>query len=180
MNHRYATKSFIVIVILTCAFLDDVYGQATSLRELLDDFREEPGFDKQLGIAQQIVGLGDTDALPALEEWLHHEDRHIRGNAAFAFAGLGDVRGLTTIFEMLDDLSDRPLGQGMPGIAGNVSIDRWWIPAQIEADRYYAVHLLGLLGDARATRVLRPLLSDREIGYKVEWALGEISAARRR
>ncbi|MBS0613604.1 MAG: HEAT repeat domain-containing protein [Proteobacteria bacterium] len=45
---------------------------------------------------------------------------------------------------------------------------------QITADRYYAVHLLGELRDARAVGALLPLLDDDQINYKVAWALGEI------
>jgi HEAT repeat protein len=45
---------------------------------------------------------------------------------------------------------------------------------QKRQDRYYAVHVLGLLKDKRAVPDLIPFLKDTEINYKVAWALGEI------
>jgi len=45
---------------------------------------------------------------------------------------------------------------------------------QIQSDRYYAVHLLGELKDAKAIPVLVPLLNDSELNYKVPWSLGQI------
>jgi HEAT repeat protein len=51
------------------------------------------------------------------------------------------------------------------------------LPAQIDADRYYAVHLLGELKDQRAIPVLAPLLKDEKVNYKVALALGEIGGA---
>jgi len=109
--------------------------------------------------------------LQRLEPWLDHEDRHVRGNAAFVFAGLGEARGLESIGLMLTDRSPRPKGQGIPA-------DRFSVAGQIRADRYYAVHLLGELEDSRALDLLIPLLDDGEINYKVAWALGEIGDAR--
>lgn len=124
---------FCVVFALTCGIFDDVHGQrAALLPELLDKFREAPDFLEQLEIAQQIVELGNDGALSALEECLHHEDRHIRGNAAYVFAKFGDVRGLRTLFEILDDRSDRPFGQGIPGVVlgPHTSADRWWVPSR--------------------------------------------------
>jgi len=82
-----------------------------------------------------------------------------------------------TIYEILDDRSDRPLGQGIPAVAGNLSVDRWWLKSQIVADRYYAVHLPGELGDPAAIPVLERLRDDAEVGYKVPWALDQIPFA---
>lgn len=175
MNRQYALLS--LLLASTCGTFDDVHAQpATELPRLLGEFREAPDFLNQFEAAQQIVELGNGDALAALEGWLHHEDRHIRGNAAYVFAGLGDQRGFTTLFQILDDHSDRPLGQGMPGIVGNTSVDGWWISSQIRADRYYAVHLLGLLGNREGAPVLTALLNDPELGEKTQWALDKIRA----
>ena len=110
-------------------------------------------------------------ALQRLAPWLTHEDRHLRGNAALVFAGLGDPRGFETIRFMLFDRSERLEGQGIP--TAGFSVVR-----QIRSDRYYAVHLLGELKDVRAVEPLIPLLEDHEINYKVAWALGEIGDAR--
>jgi HEAT repeat protein len=50
--------------------------------------------------------------------------------------------------------------------------------AQIGTDRYYAVHLLGRLGDSKSVDALVPLLSDDDVNYNVAWALGEIGDPR--
>ncbi len=104
--------------------------------------------------------------LPSLVDWLTNEDRHIRGNVAFIFAGLGDPRGLQVITDILTDRSDRP----HPGVGGGNRT----LQAQIIQDRYYAVHLLGELRDPRAIPILIPLLKDADINYKVPWALGQM------
>jgi HEAT repeat protein len=146
-----------------------------SAAELLAQFDSEPAFWRQAEIAQRIVALGDSRILARLEHRLSDEDRHVRGNAALIFAGLGDGRGFSVISAMLTDASDRPEGQGIPVIIGMVGSDGRLLRAeQIKADRYYAVHLLGKLKDPRALPVLIPLLSDESINYKVAWALGEI------
>ena len=112
--------------------------------------------------------LRDTTILKQLEPYLGDVDRHVRGNAAFVFAGLGDDRGFDVIRSILQDRSSqRPEGQGMPG--GN-----WSVEAQIASDRYYAVHLFGDLKDVRAVPILIPLLKDRQVNEIVPWSLGEI------
>jgi HEAT repeat protein len=148
-------------------------GQNPSLAELQDQF-QTTNVSRQLDVGKQIANVGDVRALLVLESWLGHEDRHLRGNAAWVFASLGDARGFETLRLILTDRSYRPLGQGIPVVAGNMSAPAWWLPSQIEADRYYAVHLLGQLKDPRAFEVLVPLLDDTTINYKVAWALGEI------
>src|SRR5205085_12704356 len=86
---------------------------------------------------------------------------------AFIFASLGNRGGLDAITAILSDPSDRSEGQGIPG-------GRWSLEGQIDADRYYAVHLLGELKDISTVSILAPLLNDSRINYKVAWALGEI------
>jgi HEAT repeat protein len=163
-----------------CA-MGGAHAQPTNeLSSLLAEFREASDFLNQLETAQKLVDLGDAKAVPPMEVWLEDEDRHVRGNAAFVLAGLGEQRGLAPLFEILDDYSDRPLGQGMPGIVGNTSVDGWWIRSQIRADRYYAVHLLGLLGNREAIPRLTVLASDPELSEKAAWALNEIRAGRSR
>jgi HEAT repeat protein len=144
---------------------------------LLDQF-QTTNFSRQLEVGKQIANLGDVGALPVLESWLTHEDRHLRGNAALVFASLGDGRGFDALRGILTDRSYRPLGQGIAFVAGNMAAPAWWMPAQIGADRYYAVHLLGQLKDPRALDLLVPLLDDAEINYAVAWALGEIGDRR--
>lgn len=137
-----------------------------STEALIEAFKSEKSFSRQFEIANAIVERGDVGVLPALETWLHHDDRHLRGNAAFVFARLGDVRGFQVITDILTDRSDRSHGF----IAGG----NWTLQGQIREDRYYAAHLLGDLRDPKAIPILVPLLRDDEINYIVPWALGEI------
>jgi len=135
--------------------------------ELVQRFRAEKVFWKQAEIAKDLIALHDKSVLLDLAPWLTHEDRHIRANVAYVFAALGDDRGFDSLTAILHDFSNRPIAQGGP--AYNPSVRQ-----QIEDDRYYAVHVFGLLKDARAVGVLVPLLQDKSIGYNVAWALGEI------
>jgi len=135
--------------------------------DLLRQFTSEKVFWKQLEIARKLVATRDRSVLSDLEVGLNDDDRHLRGNVAFVFAGLGDERGFTVITSILYDRFDRPQGQGQSG-------GRYTVEAQIRADRYYAVHLLGTLKDRRAVPILIPLLTDIKLNYKVTWALGEI------
>ncbi len=146
-----------------------------SAAELLKQFKNEQVFWRQFEVAKKIVALHDLSMLQELSGWLNHDDRHLRGNAAFIFAGLGDDRGFKIINAMLNDRSDRPAGQG---IAGAASDGRCHVAQQIAADRYYAVHLFGDLKDSRAVPILVPLLRDEEVHYIVPWALGEIGDKR--
>src|SRR5439155_21677562 len=124
--------------------------------ELLHQFETITLFWRQFEVAKAMVAGKDTSVLPKLQSWLTHEDRHLRGNAAFVFAGFGDSRGFEVIAAILGDYAARPAGQGIPG-------GRWSLPGQIRADRYYAAHLLGDLKDPRAVAILVPLLKDSEV-----------------
>jgi HEAT repeat protein len=138
-------------------------------------FKSEKVFWQQFLIAQQIVERHDAGAIPSLIGWLTHQDRHIRGNAAFIIGRLGDPRGFQVIADILADRSDRPEGQGIPGVAGD---GRYHVAPQIAADRYYAARLLGNLRDPQAVPILVSLLKDPEVNYVVPWALGEIGDKR--
>ncbi len=59
-------------------------------------------------------------------------------------------------------------------ILKNTDPEGWWIREQVLADRYYAVHLLGVLRHPQAVDALLPLAADEELGTKVRWALVEI------
>jgi HEAT repeat protein len=139
--------------------------------DLLRQFVNERVFWKQFEIARKLVATQDRSVLSVLEVWLNDDDRHLRGNVAFVFAGLGDERGLPVIVAMLKDPSDRPEGQGQ---AWGSSDGRYHVEQQIRADRYYAVNLLGHLKDRRAVPILIPLLTDIQLKEEVPWALGEI------
>lgn len=149
--------------------------RSLSTASLVEQFKSEKVFWRQFTIAKEIVDRRDPSVLPSLVTWLSHEDRHIRGNAAFIFGGLGDPRGFQVITEILADRSNRPEGQGIPGVAGD---GRYRVERQIAADRYYAVHLLGDLRDPRAIPILVPLLKDPEVTSIVPWALGQIGDKR--
>jgi hypothetical protein len=142
-----------------------------SRRELLDRFKEENVFRRQLEFGQVLAAASDRDAIVELETWLTHDDRHLRGNAAVVIGWLGDPRGFNIIAEILADRSPRPPGQGISG-------GKWSVQAQIRADRYYAAHLLGDLKDPRGVALLIPLLDDRDVHYVVPWSLAEIGDRR--
>lgn len=142
---------------------------------LVEQFKGEKVFWRQFAIAREIVDRHDASVLPSLVGWLSHEDRHLRGNAAFIVAGLGDARGFQVITDILSDRSDRPEGQGIPTASSD---GRYRVARQIAADRYYAANLLGSLRDQRAVPILVALLKDAEVNSTVPWALGQIGDMR--
>jgi HEAT repeat protein len=141
--------------------------QQRSATELVAQFNANQAFWEQFEVATKIAELRDPGILPLLKPWLSHPDRHLRGNAAFVFARLGDNQGFEIIKAILEDSSDRPPGQGVPG-------GPWSLKGQIASDRYYAVHLLGDLKDPRGLELLIPLLKDEDVNWIVPWSLGEI------
>lgn len=154
------------------------WAPAPETARLVERFTSEPVFWKQFDRAKALADTGDRVVLGLIEWLLVDEDRHIRANAAYVYARLGDERGFEVLEEILADRSERPLGQGIPGTTGNLDTPGWWMRRQIEADRYYAVHLLGELRDSRALDLLVPRLDDGDINDKVAWALGLIGDRR--
>src|SRR5436190_12132569 len=146
-----------------------------TVNALVDQFKTEKIFWKQMDVAKAIVEKRDASVLPQLADWLRQEDRHIRGNVAFIFGSLGDPRGLLTIADILTDRSQRSEAQG---IAMAPSDGRYRFEQQVAADRYYAAHLLGDLRDPRGIALLVPLLHDRETQSIVPWSLGQIGDKR--
>jgi hypothetical protein len=142
---------------------------------LVEQFKNETVFWKQIEIAKVIARKHDASVLPLLADWLGHQDRHIRGNVAFIFASFGDPRGLQTIADILADRSERPEGQGIPTASSD---GRYRFDRQVAADRYYAAHLLGDLRDPRGVALLVPLLDDSETQSIVPWSLGQIGDKR--
>ena len=142
---------------------------------LVEQFKNEMVFWKQVEIAKTIAGKRDASVLPPLTDWLDHQDRHIRGNVAFIFASFGDPRGLQTIADILADRSERPEGQGIPTASSD---GRYRFERQVASDRYYAAHLLGDLRDPRGIVLLAPLLDDFETQSIVPWSLGQIGDKR--
>jgi HEAT repeat protein len=145
--------------------------RALPSQELLNRFRQEPVFWRQLEIGRGLAATGDRDVVVALAPWLTHEDRHIRGNVALVLGWLGDPRGFTTIAEILADRSERSAGQG-------IATANWSARAQVRSDRYYAAHLLGDLEDPRGVALLVPLLNDPDTSSIVPWSLAEIGDGR--
>jgi HEAT repeat protein len=174
------TNIKIILAIMVSSFVVPAFGQQGRQRspatdELLRQFTSEKIFWKQFEIAKKIVASRDTSVLGDLGEWLNDDDRHLRGNVAFVFAGLGDERGFPVIAAILKDRSDRPEGQGQATVSSD---GRYHVAEQVRADRHYAVILLGNLKDPRAVPMLAPLLHDSEVRYSVPWALGEIGDRR--
>ena len=167
--HRHAQPILMVFILLAIWGLASGQrtGQVASAVELVEQFKTSRIFWQQFEVAVKLVKLHDTSVLEQLQPYLRDQDRHVRGNAAYILAELGDDRGFEVIKAILTDRSERPEGQGFPG--GN-----WTLGVQISADRYYAVHLFGDLKDVRAVAILVPLLDDSEVNYIVPWALGEI------
>ncbi len=136
--------------------------------ELLRQFEGERVFWRQFEVGRAIVAANDASVLPRLEPWLTHEDRHLRGNAAFIFASLGDPRGFKVVVAILDDRTEARAIQEISSV-GLPSVR-----TQIRQDRYYAAHLLGDLKDPRGVAILVPLLKDPDVSYIVPWSLGQI------
>ena len=139
-----------------------------SVSGLVEQFESTTIFWKQFEVAKKIVALNDESVLQHLEPWLSNEDMHLRGNAAFIFASLGDDRGFQVIESILQDRSSKRLVVEIDD-TGRPSLGR-----QVRTDRYYAVHLFGDLKDSRAVPILIPLLKDQDVREGVPWSLGEI------
>ena len=145
--------------------------ETLSYRQLLHRFKTEKVFFSQFEIGRALAAANNRGAIAELEAWLKHDDRHLRGNAAFVVGRLGDPRGFETIAAILADRSARSAGQGFA--TGN-----WTVQGQIRADRYYAAHLLGDLKDPRGIDLLISLLNDEDVVYIVPWSLAEIGDRR--
>ena len=157
----------VILILLTCLTPRLAMGQRNRLAdELVEQFNSNRIFWQQFEVAKKLVELHDNTVLGPLKTYLNHDDRHVRGNAAFVFAALGDDRGFEVIRAILSDRSDRPRGQTAGG--------NWSLGEQIRNDRYYAAHLFGDLKDARALPILVPLLNDQQVNWIVPWSLGEI------
>jgi hypothetical protein len=81
-----------------------------SSEELVEEFQNSQSFYEQFDLAEKMVRMRDTSVLKQLEPYLVDADRHVRGNAAFVFASLGDERGFDAIRSILQDRSSqRPM-----------------------------------------------------------------------
>lgn len=160
------------IFLASTCLLSALFGQSLQSSEstsrLVGQFESETIFWKQFEVAQKIVALHDKTMLQGLEPWLSNEDMHLRGNAAFIFACLGDDRGFQVIKAILEDRSIRRAVFEMGSIGGPS------VGLQIRQDRYYAVYLFGRLKDSRAVPILVPLLNKEDLKFGVVISLGQI------
>src|ERR1035438_6968053 len=166
--NRRRIAGFIALAAFICGGVKTASGQQGDLpANLIRQFYAKQYFWQQFEVAEKLVKLHDTTVLSKLEPLLNDENRHVRGNAAFVFAALGDDRGFKVILDILRDRPpDRPRGDGTMG--------NWSVWSQIKSDRYYAAHLFGELKDARAVPILIPMLTDEDVNWTVPWSLGEI------
>src|SRR6266571_2075729 len=102
-----AARIGILLSLLFASPAPDEGQQRPSASQLLDQFQTSTVFWKQFEAAKAIVAAKDTSLLPQLESLLTHEDRHLRANAAFILAGLGDARGFDVIVAILGDRSEK-------------------------------------------------------------------------
>src|ERR1700722_15621748 len=181
------TRTFAVVTLaaafalITLAAADVTESSHQSPTELVSRFHGAQSFFDQFDVAKELVELHDPSVLHSLVGDLSNEDRHVRGNAAFVFAGLGDPRGFEALLAILNDRSYRPPGQGSVSPGGTSppgTPPAYNVKPQITADRYYAAHLLGDLKDPRAVPVLVSLLDEPEVNYIVPWSRGEIGDKR--
>jgi HEAT repeat protein len=171
-RHNLQFARVILAILVLLGTTRPAIGQpGASATVLLEQFKANwNDYFKQFEVSQKLVKLNDITVLDRLKQSLTDEDRHVRGNAAFVFAALGDDRGFEVIRDILKDRSDRPMRQYAGG--------NWSVEVQIANDRYYAAHLFGDLKDARAVPILIPLLKDQLVNWIVPWSLGEIGDKR--
>ena len=177
MAWRGRSRTLTALALSMCA----ISGAQSNTTALVERYQSEPVSWKQFEIAKELVALHDPSVLPALTPLLAHPDRHIRGNAAFVFASLGDQTGFDVIVAILNDKSpDRTLWppSAFVGPIAQRPAHRT-LKQQIAEDRYYAVILLRELKDPGAIPVLTPLLSDPELNSTVRVALEWIRATAR-
>ncbi len=143
---------------------------------LVEEFKSAKYFWEQLAIGKRIVRQGDSTVISRLEKLLNHPDRHLRCNAAFVLAGLGDERGFRAIIAVLQDTE--PRSNKDEGTLWRYQPPESWRQdtgiEQITEDRYYAVTVLGELKDRRAVPILVGYLTDENINCHVAVVLAEI------
>src|SRR5207245_5945680 len=94
LERRRVVASGIAVLLLTTATFPGLSWsrERASRSELISQFKNTQDFRQQLQVAKRIAALRDRSVLPPLAGWLHQDDRHLRANAAFIFASLGDRR----------------------------------------------------------------------------------------
>jgi hypothetical protein len=82
--------SLLALFLLPC--MHGASQQRENSLDLVGGFEKSQYFWQQLQVAQKLVELNDSKDLLQLEPYLRSDDRHLRGNAAFVFAGLVRLR----------------------------------------------------------------------------------------
>jgi hypothetical protein len=77
-----ANRLFAPAVLFVLAFLSQPVLSPGQSLQVVDQFKNEKVFWRQFEIAKEIVKRHDASVLSSLVDWLNHEDRPIRGNAA--------------------------------------------------------------------------------------------------
>lgn len=141
---------------------------------LLREFTTARYFWLQSEAGEKLVELKDKSVMPAMLELLRSPDRAVRCNAGRVLAGLGDDRGLFAVIAEMNDRAARPVSPGAR-VRGDGGPD---IVGQIEQDRYYAMHVLGVIGDRRAVPVLIDALRDDSLDSQAARVLGHLGDQR--
>ena len=147
--------------------------RSASAVELLAAFRVETVFWKQIEIGKQLAALGDKSVIPTLVEIAKSPDRHIRCNAGYVLAKLGDGRGLAVVIAELKDTS--PEARKVKAIRSDGTSD---VARQVRNDRSYAAHVLGNIGDVRAAPVLIAMVQERDLTADAAYTLGKLGDKR--
>ncbi len=148
-------------------------AQSATAAELLQEFKAAEYFFQQARVGEKLAALNDKSVVPAMLALLKSADRAERCNAGFVLARLGEERGLLAILAELQDRQPRPTrGESCSDCKTDYS------PGQIQQDRYYAAHVLGKIGDARAVPALIETLQDEALNYQAASVLGRLGDAR--
>jgi hypothetical protein len=160
-------QAMVIMIVLPGATSAAAIPQAGPAPVELVERYERIGLGGGIELARQVASVEDRDLLRRLERQLQHGDRRLRADAALIFALRGEPRGFDVLEGILGDHSPRPKGWAHPWA-------KWSLAAQIQSDRYYAVHVLAFTKGSRAAALLLPLLADSSLNYKAAWALGTV------
>jgi len=148
-------------------------GAQSAASTLLQEFKNAEYSHRQAEVGEKLVALNDQSIVPAMLEFLKSEKRSERCNAGRVLAGLDDDRGLFAVIEELKDKKPRPNRDEECS-----SCKMPFSPGQIEHDRYYAAHVLRIIGDQRAVPALIETLQDESIDYQAAIVLADLGDQR--
>jgi HEAT repeat protein len=126
-----------------------------------------------------------TETLNTLLEELHHFDRDVRSRAAISLGNLGDANTLDALLEAIcaepdffvrEDLTWALVRMGEVAIQPLIDL----LQADSPSTRHQAAHVLGKIGDVRATEALINALQDSnpEVVSKAAFTLGQFGDVR--